>query len=382
MIKKKIYYWSPYLTEIATTKAVINSAYSVNKYSKTTEALIINAAGEFDNKKKELDQKGISILNLHHFNYTKLLPKYGKIASRISYLIIFAMSFLKLKNILMKNNPDYVVIHLITSLPILLFNLFNFKTKCILRISGYPHLNFLRMFFWKNFLNKVDMVTCPTISTYNYIKQLNIISDDKLFFLPDPVINIKEINQLKREKVKIEFKEYFIGIGRLTKQKNFEFLINAFKEIVKISPQKKLLIFGNGEERDKLNKKIIKMSLQDKVKIFPYNDNIFPYLKNAECFILSSLWEDPGFVLLESSFCKTLVISSDCKNGPEEILKKNNAGIIYKTSNLMDFIKKYHLYLSLNIDEINKIKRNALLSSRTFTIFNHYLKLNEMLKLR
>ena len=167
MIKKKIYYWSPYLTEIATTKAVINSAFSVNKYSKTTEALIINAAGEFDNKKKELDQKGISILNLHRFNYTKLLPKYGKIASRISYLIIFAMSFLKLKNILKKNNPDYVIIHLITSLPILLFNLFNFKTKCILRISGYPHLNFLRMFFWKNFLNKVDMITCPTISTYN-----------------------------------------------------------------------------------------------------------------------------------------------------------------------------------------------------------------------
>ena len=40
-------------------------------------------------------------------------------------------------------------------------------------------------------------------------------------------------------------------------------------------------------------------------------------MKNAKGFILSSLWEDPGFVLIEA-MCNLFIISSDCKNGPVE----------------------------------------------------------------
>ena len=56
------------------------------------------------------------------------------------------ISIFPLFKILKKTKPDYLIIHLLTSIPLLLFNLFNFDTKLILRISGFPKLNFLESF--------------------------------------------------------------------------------------------------------------------------------------------------------------------------------------------------------------------------------------------
>ena len=62
LTKKIIYYWSPFLTNIATSKAVINSAYSVKKFLKDYEPSIIDAAGEFESKKQEIKDKNISLI--------------------------------------------------------------------------------------------------------------------------------------------------------------------------------------------------------------------------------------------------------------------------------------------------------------------------------
>ena len=149
MTKKKIYYWSPSLVNVATNKAVINSAYSINRYNKNFKAEIINFFGEFERYQETIKKKNLSLLNFYNPNFFKILPRHGKIYSRISYIIIFLFSFFPLNKIIKKNNPDYLVIHLITSLPLILLIFFNYKTKFILRISGLPKLNFIRKFLWK-----------------------------------------------------------------------------------------------------------------------------------------------------------------------------------------------------------------------------------------
>ena len=73
-----------------------------------------------------------------------------------------------------------------------------------------------------------------------------------------------------------------------------------------------------------------------------FSENIFSYMKKADAFILSSLWEDPGFVLIEAAFCNLFIISSDCKNGPKEILLNGKGGILFKKN------KKNELSDSLN----------------------------------
>ena len=89
MIKKKIYYWSPSLVNIATNKAVINSAYSINKYDQQYSAKIINFFGEFSTFKKEVIEKNLKLKTGPFQKLKKYLLFKGKIKSRLSFLIIF-----------------------------------------------------------------------------------------------------------------------------------------------------------------------------------------------------------------------------------------------------------------------------------------------------
>ena len=86
------------------------------------------------------------------------------------------ISFIKLKKLIQKEKPDFFVAHLIVSLPLILFTIFNFNSKLIIRISGTPKLNFVRKIYWTLFSKNVFIVTCPTISSYNSLKKIENIS--------------------------------------------------------------------------------------------------------------------------------------------------------------------------------------------------------------
>lgn len=376
MKKKSIYYWSPFLTPIATCKAVINSAYSMNKFGNKYDATIMNLFGEFNQHISEINNKQIKLLNFYSLDIVKILPKYGKISSRISYLIFFLLGFLPLLRILKKNPPEYIIVHLITSLPLILLSLFNFKTKFILRISGLPRLNIFRKLLWKIALKKIYLITCPTQHTSEYLKSLKLCDEKRLKVLLDPIIIVRETNKKIKEKVDID-SDFHIAIGRLTKQKNFLFLCECFKEIIKKYPKKKLYIIGNGEDFNLLNNFIDRNNLSNNIYLLGYKKNIFPYFKYAKGFILPSLWEDPGFVLIEAAFCRTPVLSSDAKPGPFELINNNHNGTIFKNNDKNSFLKNFDNYLKNSEDK--KIIFNNLRLSKKFTIFNHYRKLSNLI---
>ena len=196
-MKKSIYYWSPCLTQIATVKATLNSALSVSKYSNDYDVRIINVCGEWNKYKNQLLKNNISIENLS-FNYYNFLPKNGFINYRISNLIIFLVSLIPLIFLVRNKRPDYFMIHMITSLPLILLNFFNSKTKVILRISGSPKLNFLRKKLWMFSGKKIFIVTCPTDDLKKNLIESKIFEKTKLVKLYDPVININEFIKKKR----------------------------------------------------------------------------------------------------------------------------------------------------------------------------------------
>ena len=68
-LKNKIYYWSPFLTNVATINAVLNSAFAIKKYYKLNDVAIINAVGEFDFAQKIEKYKNIKFLNLIKFRF-------------------------------------------------------------------------------------------------------------------------------------------------------------------------------------------------------------------------------------------------------------------------------------------------------------------------
>ena len=90
------------------------------------------------------------------------MNKTGFLKSRFSYLLIFIFSFFPLLNLIRKQKPDFLIVHLISSLPLIIFDLFNFKTKLILHIAGHPKLNFFRKMLWKISSKNIFKVICPS----------------------------------------------------------------------------------------------------------------------------------------------------------------------------------------------------------------------------
>ena len=382
----KIFYWSPFISKVATVSSVIRSAESIVKYSQKDNNInlaIIDVIGEWEDYKKLIDPK-IEIINLHKNKIFKYLPKGGFFKSRLSYILIFFFSFFKLSNLIKKEKPDYLIAHLLSSLPIFLTLIIKTKTKIILRISGLPKLNFIRYIFWKLFSKKIYKVTCPTIMTYEHLKEMNIFDKNKLFVLRDPVIQLHEFLKKKKEKIedlKIEKNNLIIGIGRFTRQKNFLLLVRAFKQILTKYSNYHLILLGEGEEKDLLIKEVKKLEIQDKVSFLGYQKNVYKYLINSDCFILTSLWEDPGFVILEAALSNTLIISSNCPNGPNEILANGKNGLLFQNNNLSDLLIKFDEFKNLRKNELQKKKFLAKKKTKMFTQFSHFKSLKKIINL-
>ena len=100
-------------------------------------------------------------------------------------------------------------------------------------------------------------------------------------------------------------------------------------------------------------------------------------MKKSKIFILSSLWEELGFVLVEAAFNNLFIISSNCPNGPTEFIDKDRCGILFennKINSLTDAFDKY-----LKISNKNTIKLNAKKKSHHYTKFKHHLELTKIL---
>ncbi len=381
-MKKSVVYWSPCLTKVGTVKSTLNSAISLAKYSRNYEVTIINVFGEWSSYKKYLNQNNVNLKNLT-FNYYKLLPKNGFLRSRISYIIIFVISALPLLFFINRRKPDYLIIHLITSLPLLLLNFFELQTQVILRISGFPKMNIFRKKLWMKLQNKIFKITSPTEQLKNDLISKNIFKKEKVETLFDAIINVKDLikkkNKSNIENYKKTTKNFFLSAGRFTRQKNFIYLIREFGKFLKFYPDEKLLIIGEGELKKKMQEEIIKLDLSNSIKIQNYTENIYYFMKNSKCFILSSLWEEVGFVMVEASFCNNFIVSSDCKNGPEEFLENGSAGLIFNNNKKNKLCEKLIEFKKLDNNTIFKKKILAKKNCSNFTMFNHYKKIKNIL---
>ena len=367
-----IFYWGPFIdNKIATVKAMYNSAVGVNTYSNNFKALIVNSIGEWNFKINDENSK--YFLN-QNFDIYNLLPKYGFIKSRISYIIIFILCFFQLLKTLKKYKPDIFIAHLIVSLPLVLFKIFNLKTKLIIRISGKPRLNIFRKFVWKFCSKNIYKVFCPTIETKNILVKKKIFDEEKVFVLNDPVFKIKDFcNSTKEKNFDNRFeKNNIIMVGRLTYQKNFDLIIDTYEKNNDLKNKYKIFILGDGELENRLKSKVKLKDLQNKIIFLGYKKNVAKYMKSSKLFISSSLWEDPGFVLIEAALSNISVISSNCPSGPKEIINENEyGGYLFKNNNQEDLNKKINQFLLDDKSKIFEKKIYIKKNIKKFSVFNH-----------
>ena len=380
---KSVFYWSPCLNKVGTVKSTINSAISLSKYCKDEFTVkIINSCGEWDEYQNLFKKHNIDIINFR-FKYFNYLPKNGFLQSRLSYFIIILFSFFPLLKILKKEKPEFIIIHLITSLPMILNNLFKFNTKFILRISGFPKLTFFRRILWKISSKSIFKITCPTKDLFNDLTKKNIFNNNKLFYLQDAIINISDYRYKKNNNLEFKnnikkFAKYFLAVGRLTKQKNYSYLISEFKSHLNSHPDDTLVIIGEGEDRKKLEGLIKSNNLINKIFLLGKIDNVYPYMKNARALILSSLWEEVGFVIVEAAFSNLFVISSDCPNGPKEFLNEGEAGYLFQNNKKNALSEKLD-YFKNEENNLKNFRIKAKINSSNYTLFRHYVNLKKIL---
>lgn len=376
--KLNVFYWSPYIGKIATVKSVINSAVSLKKDKSNYNIIsIINCFGEWNQFKQKFKENKLSIINLQNLIRFQI-SSYGFLKSRFIFLATFFITYFKLKKIIIEKKPNYLIVHLLTFIPFILYLFNNLETKLVLRISGKPKLHFLRVLLWKIVNKKITLVLCPTIETKNILMKKKIFNNSKIFFLPDPVINVEEIKKIKKNITKNIFKKgnYFLTIGRFTKQKNHELILDTIK---KYQIDDKFLFIGDGELKKNIQNKIIKLKLQNQIKILSYKKNIFKFIQQSKAVLISSLWEDPGFVMIEAAHLNKTIISSDCPSGPKEFVNGGRGGFLFKSNNSASLFKALQKFKKASPKELKNKIIYAKQRSKIYTSAYHKKLLNKYL---
>ena len=101
-------------------------------------------------------------------------------------------------------------------------------------------------------------------------------------------------------------------------------------------------------------------------------------MENSNLFILSSLWEELGFVIVEAAFKNLFIVSSNCPNGPSEFIEKNKGGILFENNKENSLANALNSFLKIE----NRFKRKlyAKRKSHLYTKFKHHLNLHDILK--
>ncbi len=178
--------------------------------------------------------------------------------------------------------------------------------------------------FMKFTYPRADVITTVSAGVADDLAKTLKIPRDRVTVIFNPIIT-PELQQKKEQPIENPWfvdnhTPVILAMGRLTKQKGFDILIRAFGEVKK-QRSARLMILGEGEDRQAMTTLIKETGLEEDVSLPGYVSNPYPYMKNAAMFVLSSRWEGLPTVLAEALSCGIPLVATDCPSGPREILR-------------------------------------------------------------
>lgn len=119
---------------------------------------------------------------------------------------------------------------------------------------------------------------------------------------------------------------FILAAGRLSPEKDFTTLLDAFRLVRERRPDLRLMILGEGPERPTLEAEARRLGIAQSVRLPGFRSDLMAYMRHASVFALSSLYEGFGNVLVEALASGRPVVSTDCPVGPREILEDGKWG--------------------------------------------------------
>lgn len=254
-----------------------------------------------------------------------------------------------------------------------------FNIKVIVRSNASPSgwsRNFIKKKIFKTLFNLAD---CIIVNSYDFKKEFKKNFNIKTKCIYNP-LNKKEIIKNSKEKINFSFfinYKYLkiINVARFLDQKDHMTLLRAMK-LIKNKLKFRLLIIGEGKNKDKIINYIDKNNLSNNIKVLDYKKNPFKYMSHSDIFILSSIYEGLPNVLLEAICLKKFVISSNCPTGPAEILNNGKGGLLFKVRDHNDLAKKIIFFSKNKL----KLRKKINYAYNKLERFNYYYNLNKYLK--
>ena len=283
--------------------------------------------------------------NIKKKNYLPFLP--GRFNSAFNAMTVLNKLIKKLnKNIIvhsMQSNIAAIIVCKIQNIKIIIRNSENPIYSTLYsenKISTF--LVFLMKFIFYNFADGI------ITNSYGSKKSLGIfvIKKKKIITIYNPYL--KKLNHSKNKK-----ENYIINIGRLRKQKDHKTLISAFKIFNNIKKNYKLIILGHGSEEKRLKTLAKKLGIDKKVIFKGWVENTIPYLKKSKFFVLSSIYEGLGNVLIDAINYDLVCISTNCPSGPGEILLNGKGGYLVKSKSPQSLAQKM-IYCTNNYSKARK----------------------------
>jgi len=172
------------------------------------------------------------------------------------------------------------------------------------------------------------IITISEGSRSDFVRESNM-SIEKVEKIYNPVVSDELIKKARvppdHPWLSEDKRPVILGVGRLEPQKDFQTLLRAFRK-VRNEKELRLIILGEGEQREELESLVQCLSLSGDVEMPGFVSNPFSYMANSDLFVLSSKFEGLGNVLIEAMATGCPVVSTDCPNGPSEILEGGRWG--------------------------------------------------------
>ncbi|GAB2878102.1 glycosyltransferase [Microbulbifer echini] len=158
----------------------------------------------------------------------------------------------------------------------------------------------------------------------NEILQIYKAPSNKVITIYNPVISNDCFPPCNEVSINKSY-SLIIAVGRLTRQKGFDILVEAAS---KIPLPFRIEIWGEGPERKNLEKLIHKKNLYNSVFLMGHTFSVHEKIQSSDLFILPSRHEGLPTVLIEALACGANIIATDCPHGPREILDDGKFGTL------------------------------------------------------
>lgn len=216
-------------------------------------------------------------------------------------------------------NPDIIISFLPESSFLTLYNKNKNKKKVIVTVRNDPKVEYsskLYNFFMRKLYPKADGFVFQTKLAQEYFKDI-IHCESKV--IPNPIDP-----SYIRKSYEGERKKEIVAVGRFTEQKNFPLLIETFSTLSKEFSEYRLIIYGEGNLRNKLEEIVKSFRLEEKVSFPGVVNNLKDKIYESALFVLPSLYEGMPNSLMEAMALGIPVIATDCPCGGPRMLIKNN----------------------------------------------------------